>query len=177
MDARMPKKASRKSKPLGGLHRTGTYETRGFYTHQVALLHRLIARSTKQAFDRMFGITQMEWRILIQLEYRSPSKISELHERTFMQKPQISLALPNLIRKGYVVRADDPDDARAPNFAITQKGLELYREVLRVTKKRQEGLESLFSKSERKVFESCFKRLIDFYLEENKRGGEAMFVD
>jgi MarR family transcriptional regulator, 2-MHQ and catechol-resistance regulon repressor len=175
MDARTNRKSSRKPKIAAGLQRVGSYETQGFYTHQVALLHRLIARSTKQAFDRMFGITQMEWRILIQLEHRSPSKISELHERTFMQKPQISLALPNLIRKGYVVRADDPDDARAPYFAITEKGLALYREVLRVTKKRQKGLESLLSAAERKAFESAFKRLIDFYMEENRQGGEAMF--
>lgn len=177
MDARPARKPSRKPKTPAGLRRTGSYETQGFYTHQVALLHRLIARSTKQAFDRMFGITQMEWRILIQLEYRSPSKISELHERTFMQKPQISSALPDLIRKGHVVRADDPDDARAPYFAITEKGLELYREVLRVTKKRQKGLESLLSAAERKAFESAFRRLIDFYMDENQRDGEAMFTD
>jgi len=159
------------------LRRDGAFETRRFYTQQLALLHRLVARSTKQSFGKMFGITQMEWRILVQLEYRSPSKISEIHERTLIQKPQISSTLPNLMGKGYAVRVNDPHDARAPWFAITTSGLRLYRDVLRVSKRRQRGLESLLSAKERKVFESAFQRLIDFYVEAERRGEGAMFED
>jgi DNA-binding MarR family transcriptional regulator len=159
----------------GGLYRNGKHETRRFYTSQVALLHRLVARSTKQAFGQMFGITQMEWRVLVQLEYRSPSKISEINERTLMQKPQISSTLPQLIRKGYAVRANDPNDARAPWFAITEKGLGLYKEVFAVSRTRQRGLESLLTIEERKVFESAFQRIVDFYVDEEHSGGDAMF--
>ncbi len=159
----------------GGLYRNGKHETRRFYTSQVALLHRLVARSTKQAFGRMFGITQMEWRVLVQLEYRSPSKISEMSERTLMQKPQISSTLPQLIRKGYAVRANDPNDARAPWFAITDKGLALYKEVFAVSRTRQRGLESLLSAEERKIFTQAFQRIIDFYIDEERSGGDAMF--
>ena len=165
-----------KTRASAGLHRKGAYETRGFYTQQVALLHTLIERSTKQEFERMFGITQMEWRILVQLEYRSPTKISEIHERTLMQKPQISSTLPALIKKGYAVRESDPADARAPYFAITGDGLRLYKEVLRVSRKRQKGLESLLSRQERKTLKSTFQRLIDFYMAEHRRGGDAMFI-
>jgi len=159
----------------GGLPHNGKHETRRFYTSQVALLHRLVARSTKQAFGRMFGITQMEWRVLVQLEYRSPCKISEISERTLMQKPQISSTLPQLIRKGYAVRANDPNDARAPWFAITEAGLALYREVFAVSRTRQRGLESLLTPQQRKVFEDAFQLIIDFYVEEERSGGDAMF--
>jgi len=156
------------------LSRQGKYETRGFYTSRLALLHRLVARETKQGFGRLFGITQIEWRILVQLEYRSPTKISEIYERTLIQKPQISSTLPMLMRDGYVVRIEDKDDARAPFFAITEKGLKLYKEVLAASRKRQRGLESLLTADERAAFERAFDKLIAFYLEEEKGGGPSM---
>ena len=94
--------AFRARNSYSGLERIGNYETERFYTHRLSLLNRLIARTTKQMLADPFGLSQMEWRILVQLEYRSPSKVAEIHERSLMQKPQISSALPRLIRNGYV---------------------------------------------------------------------------
>jgi DNA-binding MarR family transcriptional regulator len=158
-----------------GLIRRSDYPTGHFYTRQIALLSRLIARTTKPALDRLFKISQMEWRILVQLEYRSPSKIAEIYERSLMPKSQISSALPALIRQGYVVRADDPDDARAPYFAITPAGLALHKAVLKVSQRRQKGLESLLTRPERKVFAAALERLVEFYLAEDARHGDGLF--
>lgn len=174
---RKPKNATLK-KPRAkarGLTRSSNYPTGRFYTRQIALLSRLIARTTKPAFDRLFGISQMEWRILVQLEYRSPSKIVEMYERSLMPKSQISSALPALIRQGYVARADDPGDARAPYFAITAAGLALYKAVLRVSQRRQNGLESLLTRQERKIFADALDRLVEFYLAEDARRGDGLF--
>jgi DNA-binding MarR family transcriptional regulator len=157
-----------------GLRREGAYESAVFYTHRLSLLNRLIARTTKAMLADRFGISQMEWRILVQLEDRSPSKIAEIHERSLVQKPQISSALPDLVQRGYVVRRDDPNDARAPWFAITKEGLQLYRAVIRLSRKRQRGVESLLSETERAGFEAAVDRLIAFFLEEDS--GERMFA-
>lgn len=163
------------ARPAHGLKRSSDYPTGRFYTRQIALLSRLIARTTKPAFGRLFGITQMEWRILVQLEYRSPSKIAEMYERSLMPKSQISSALPALIRQGYVAREDDPDDARAPYFAITGKGLALYKAVLKVSQRRQDGLESLLTRQERKIFAEALDKLVAFYLAEDARNGDGLF--
>jgi|SRR5690242_6688894 DNA-binding MarR family transcriptional regulator len=158
-----------------GLTRSSDYPTGRFYTRQIALLSRLIARTTKPAFNRLFGISQMEWRILVQLEYCSPSKIAEMYERSLMPKSQISSGLPALLHKGYVVRENDPDDARAPYFAITAEGLALYKTVLRVSRRRQHGLESLLTRQERKIFAEALDRLVEFYLAEDARRGDGLF--
>ena len=60
-------------------------------------------------------------------------------------------------------------------FAITEKGLALYKEVFAVSRTRQRGLESLLTAEERKVFEKAFQRIIDFYIVEERAGGDAMF--
>jgi DNA-binding MarR family transcriptional regulator len=159
-----------------GVHHAGIYETRHFYTSQIALLHRLISRTMKRAFDVMFGMTLMEWRVLAQLEYRSPSKISEIHERSLMQKPLTSTALRSLVENGYAVRESDPYDARAPNFYITEKGLQTYKAVLAVTRKRQHGLESLFTAQEQKIMAAAFTRLIEFYTDEERQRDNGMFA-
>jgi DNA-binding MarR family transcriptional regulator len=174
-----PKNATSKKPPAKarGLTRTSLYPTGRFYTRQIALLSRLIARTTKPAFDRRFDISQLEWRILVQLEHRSPSKIVEMYERSLMPKSQISSALPTLIGKGLVVRENDPDDARAPNFAITADGLTLYKAVLKVSQRRQDGLESLLTRQERKSFADALDKLVAFYLAEDARNGDGLFDD
>lgn len=159
-----------------GLRRVGAYESERFYTHRLSLLNRLIGRTTKVMLAEHFGISQMEWRILVQLEYRSPSKVSEIRERSLVQKPQISSALPKLAQRGYVVREHDPDDARAPWFAITEDGLRLYREVIRVSRKRQRGLEAHLSEQERAGFEQALDRLIEVLIEQGRGSDDGVFA-
>jgi DNA-binding MarR family transcriptional regulator len=126
----------------------------------LSLLSRLLARETRQMLGQPFELSQMEWRILVQLEHASPSKISEIHARSLLPKPQISSALPSLIEKGYVARESDLADARAPFFSITVYGLQLYRSVMRVSRKRQRRLELLLSASERATFSKAIDELI-----------------
>ena len=171
------KKPQAKARTGHGLTRTSDFPTEHFYTRRIALLSRLIARTTKPAFDRLFSISQLEWRILVHLEYRSPAKIADMYERSLMPKSQISSALPTLIDKGYVVREDDPDDARAPYFAITAEGFALYKAVLRVSQRRQDGLESLLTRQERKIFADALNKLVEFYLAEDARNGDGLFSD
>jgi DNA-binding MarR family transcriptional regulator len=170
-------KAVRPRNSYAGLERIGNYETERFYTHRLSLLNRLIARTTKQMLADPFGLSQMEWRILVQLEHRSPSKVAEIHERSLMQKPQISSALPRLIRNGYIARKDDPRDARAPFFAITEEGLKLYRAIVRVSRKRQQSLESLLSEREREILDGAIDRLIASFVrgESGELGGGSQF--
>lgn len=155
---------ARGAAPKRGLHRTGAFESERFYTHRLSLLSRLMARTTKTMLAENFGMSQMEWRVLVQLEYRSPSKIADIHERSLMQKPQISQALPALARRGYVVRQSDPADARAPWFAITEEGLALHRDVIRISRRRQHRLEAALHERERTAFESALDRFIGLFI-------------
>jgi DNA-binding MarR family transcriptional regulator len=165
-----PRFASPEGRATLGLRRTGSYESEAFYTHRLSLLGRLIARETRQMLDEPFGMSQMEWRVLIQLEHVSPSKISEIHSRSLLAKPQISSALPSLIKSGYAVREDDPEDARAPLFSITEKGLQLYRSVMRLSRKRQRRLELFLSDNERATFSKGIDKLISALLAEVPAG-------
>jgi DNA-binding MarR family transcriptional regulator len=143
-----------------GLRHAGSYESETFYTHRLSLLSRLLARETRQMLGEPFRLSQMEWRILVQLEHTSPSKISEIHARSLLPKPQISSALPSLIEKGYVVRENDLTDARAPFFSITVYGLQLYRSVMRMSRKRQRRLELVLEAGERATFSKAIDELI-----------------
>jgi DNA-binding MarR family transcriptional regulator len=146
--------------------RVGAGESVRFYTHRLALLNRLLARDTRLMLEP-FGLSQMEWRILIQLEQLSPSKIVEISARSLLQKPQLSVALPPLIAKGCVVREDDPGDARAPYFAITEKGLSLYRSIMREARKRQRRFEALLDDERRGCFSAAIDTLIAALVETN----------
>lgn len=152
-------RSGEKAAPGAGQRRVGAGESANFYTHRLALLSRLLARDTRAMLEP-FGLSQMEWRILIQLEQVSPSKIGEISARSLLQKPQLSVALPPLIEKGCVTREDDPNDARAPYFAITEKGLALYRSIMRKARKRQRRFEALLDESQRAHFSAAVDSLI-----------------
>jgi DNA-binding MarR family transcriptional regulator len=170
--AAKPARAPREALPRG-LHRTGAYETEAFYTHRLSLLNRLLARTTKRMLGDHFGLTQMEWRILVQLEHRSPARLADIHERTLCPKPQISASLPGLVRKGLVVREGNDADARAPYFALTEEGLRLYRAVMRLSRKRQKMLESALGAAKRDAFAAALDRLTELLLAES---AEALFT-
>ena len=162
--------ARRRSAKVHGLHRNGSYETEYFYTHRLSLLSRLLARTTKRMLGDPFGLSQMEWRILVQLEHGSPARIADIHERSLCPKPQISSSLPRLLRAGYVVREDNPADARAPYFALTEEGLRLYRGVMRLSRKRQQALATLLAPDERAGFEAALDKLIAALVAEEADG-------
>jgi hypothetical protein len=54
--------------------------------------------------------------------------------------------------------------------------LQLYRDVIRVSRKRQRDLEAHLSKQERAGFEQALDRLIESFIERDRGGDDDVFA-
>jgi DNA-binding MarR family transcriptional regulator len=63
------------------------------------------------------------------LEERGPSRSQALAEALMLDKSTTTRVVDALVRKGYVERLPDPDDARAVSLSITPDGRKLYEQI------------------------------------------------
>jgi DNA-binding MarR family transcriptional regulator len=84
-----------------------------------------------QDFFKLFGITNQQFNILRILRGQHPNKISgaEIKSRMLDKNSDVSRLLDRLITKKLAVKSQCPNDKRAADIAITEKGLQLLKQL------------------------------------------------
>jgi DNA-binding MarR family transcriptional regulator len=93
---------------------------------------RYVSNHVSQAFARKVearGVTVAEWVLLRQLLDDQAVAPSRLSERMGMTRGTVTKLADRLIAKRLLVRAANPDDARAQTLALTAKGRRLVPEL------------------------------------------------
>jgi DNA-binding MarR family transcriptional regulator len=93
---------------------------------------RFVSNNVSQTFARKVearGVTVAEWVLLRQLLDEKELAPSRLSERMGMTRGTVSKLADRLIAKGLLVRAANPQDARAQTLALTTKGRKLVPEL------------------------------------------------
>jgi DNA-binding MarR family transcriptional regulator len=93
---------------------------------------RFVSNDVSQTFARKVearGVTVAEWVLLRQLLDKKELAPSRLSERMGMTRGTVSKLADRLIAKGLLVRAANPQDARAQTLALTTKGRKLVPEL------------------------------------------------
>src|SRR3546814_6440573 len=75
------------------------------------------------------GLTPTQAQILAHLAARGPARIGVIATEIAVTQPTASDAVAALVRKGYVEKLPDPDDARAARLHPTDSGKRLASEV------------------------------------------------
>jgi len=84
-----------------------------------------------QGFFKPFGITNQQFNILRILRGQHPNKITgaEIKSRMLDKNSDVSRLLDRLTNKKLAVKTQCPKDKRAADIAITEKGLQLLRQL------------------------------------------------
>jgi DNA-binding MarR family transcriptional regulator len=77
-----------------------------------------------------YGIARQEWRLLAALAEGGPMSPTELAQRTHIEAARVTRTVQSLARKQLAARVENPGDRRRAQLAATQRGLDLYRELL-----------------------------------------------
>ncbi len=87
--------------------------------------------SRHQDFFKLFGITNQQFNILRILRGQHPNKISgaEIKSRMLDKNSDVSRLLDRLITKKLAIKSQCPNDKRAADIAITDKGLQLLKQL------------------------------------------------
>lgn len=74
---------------------------------------------------RRHGVTEQQWRILRALAHSGPMEVTGLAEATFLLAPSLSRILPDLEKRGLIVRRQVDTDLRRSVVSLDPKGLRL----------------------------------------------------
>ena len=125
------------------------------------LLVNLIAKPFFGRFDKRYGLSLNEWRIMMTLANQPGISISGICDRTGMHIMNASRGVRGLVRKGRVERSVDPADRRRSNLRLSDEGLAVFHEILPSAMEREELLRAGLSPGEADTFQRLLLKLIE----------------
>jgi DNA-binding MarR family transcriptional regulator len=101
-----------------------------FLPFRLSVLTNTISRRIAERYDREFGLSIWQWRVMAVLGETPGLSASEVVERTAMDKVAVSRAVSGLIKHSYVRRAAAQDDGRRSLLRLTPQGQAVYRRIV-----------------------------------------------
>ncbi|WP_407331971.1 MarR family winged helix-turn-helix transcriptional regulator [Enterovibrio sp. 27052020O] len=89
-----------------------------------------VADALAKIYQKEFGISRSEWRVLASLGARDGVLSKDLAKETSMDKVKVSRILNRLEASGIVLRETLENDQRAALIRLTQHGCELYQQIV-----------------------------------------------
>lgn len=142
-----------------------------FIPHRLVVLADWVSRSLATTYQKRFGITVPEWRILAQLSRFQPQSAGRLSELTNMDKPRVSRALHRMEQRGLIARERHDRDQRVAVIRLAAPGVSVYAQIAPLALEWEQWLLAEFSDEEREMLDRLLGRLQARLLE--IRGGET----
>jgi len=101
-----------------------------FLPYRLSVTAECISRVFAESYERRFGLTIPEWRVMAVLGEGEPRPTQAVIEATEMDRVKVSRAVTRLVDKGLVTRRTAPEDQRSQILALSRKGFGLYRQIV-----------------------------------------------
>lgn len=108
---------------------TGTIDLEHFLPYRLSVLSNLVSGAIADAYQRRFGLSIPEWRVLAVLARHPGLSAAEVAGRTRMDAVAVSRAVARLLAAGRLRRGRSREDRRRSVLAVSAAGAAVYREV------------------------------------------------
>ena len=136
-----------------------------YLPYRLARLSSTVSTTVARAYDRAWGLSIPEWRVIAILGRHPGLSAVEVAEQTFLDKVAVSRAVTKLIKAGRIDRQFADADRRRSILNLSEKGREVH-----------DGVASLALEFERELLEGIdaeeverFDAVMDKLLEKAKR--------
>jgi DNA-binding MarR family transcriptional regulator len=100
-----------------------------FLPYRLSVLTNVVSSTIAEAYQRRFGLSIPEWRVLAVLARHPGLSAAEVARLTRMDAVAVSRAVARLLAAGRLRRRIARDDRRRSVLAVTATGRAVYREV------------------------------------------------
>ncbi len=100
-----------------------------FLPYRLSVLTNVVSSTIAEAYQRRFGLSIPEWRVLAVLARHPGVSAAEVARLTRMDAVAVSRAVARLLAAGRLRRSIARDDRRRSVLAVTATGTAVYREV------------------------------------------------
>jgi len=103
-----------------------------FMPYRLARLSSTVSTTIARAYDREFGLSIPEWRVIAILGRFPGLSAVEVAEQTFLDKVAVSRAVTKLIKNGRIDRQFADADRRRSILNLSEKGREVHDGVAKL---------------------------------------------
>jgi DNA-binding MarR family transcriptional regulator len=132
-----------------------------FVPYRLSVLANIVSMSIAQAYEREFGLTIPEWRVMAVLARYPNLAAIEVAQRTAMDKVAVSRAVQSLLSARRVARTYDRGDRRKSVLRLTATGRSVYSRVAPLALKYERKLLDALSTSDRRALDRLIARLME----------------
>ncbi len=132
-----------------------------FIPYRLSVLSNTISMSIAAAYEREFGLSIPQWRVLAVLARFPDLSAIEVAERTAMDKVAVSRALQGLLSSKRVLRAYDKDDRRRSILRLSAAGQAVYTRVAPLALRYEGELLSALSPTDQRALDRLLARLLE----------------
>lgn len=131
-----------------------------FLPYRLAVLSTTVSTTVARAYDKRFGVSIPEWRVIAVLGRFPGLSAVEVAERTLMDKVAVSRAVTKLIKNGRIDRKFDDTDKRRSILNLSEDGKKLHDEIAALALQFERDLLLGFSEEELENLNSIMERLL-----------------
>jgi len=132
-----------------------------FVPYRLSVLTNIVSMSIADAYEREFGLTIPQWRVIAVLARYPGLSAIEVAERTAMDKVAVSRAVQGLLAAKRLVRSYDAGDRRRTRLRLSSAGKSVYTRVAPLALNYEKKLLDALSPTDRKALDRLVSRLIE----------------
>ena len=136
-------------------------ELERFLPYRLSVLSNTISAAIAAEYERRFGLSVTEWRVLAVLGRYADLSAVEVAERTAMDKVAVSRAVNSLLKSGRIRRSVHDDDKRRSVLSLSAKGRRVYDEVAPMALRYERELLAVLDVEERAWLERILAKFVD----------------
>jgi DNA-binding MarR family transcriptional regulator len=100
-----------------------------YFGYRVVLAARLFDRRIIEILEETGKLTLPQWRVVAQLGLIATGTVRSLADGAAVDRAEVSRAIQELMKLGFVERTENAADKRSPTFALTEAGRKSFGAV------------------------------------------------
>lgn len=130
-----------------------------FLPYRLSVLANTVSHTVAKLYEKRFGITIPEWRIIAVLGGGETLSAGEIARRTAMDKVQVSRAISRMLDSDLILRESGDTDRRKALLTLTPKALAIYGEIVPLALAYEAELTDALPDEERVLLDRLINRL------------------
>ena len=137
-----------------------------FFPYRLTELQSAISHNIADVYSGKFDLSRQQWRILATLGDHNKStdnqmlSAKQLGQLTNLDKMQTSRAIVKLEEQLLVTKTADDRDKRSILIALTEKGHEVYQDIVPLVLEREQQLLSVLTQNQQQQLENLMNKLL-----------------
>jgi DNA-binding MarR family transcriptional regulator len=131
-----------------------------FLPYRLSVLSHTISTNIARVYEKRFGISIPEWRVIAILGRFPGLSAVEVADRTLMDKVAVSRAVTKLIKNGRIDRQFADADRRRSILNLSEEGRKVHNEIAPLALQFERELLQDISEEDYEIFNSILERLL-----------------